>query len=125
MSVEQFLKLMVSSRLSNKQEADEILARYREQSGEVNTPDNVEAFCKFLITTNLVTDWQCSKLRAGKWKGFYLGNYLLLDQIGKDEQFAYFRARDTRDGKLVRMTITPINRTKGPDIEYRVERYIE
>jgi eukaryotic-like serine/threonine-protein kinase len=125
MSIEHFLKLLVSSGLSNNKECDELLAGFREQSGDQYSPDNLDSFCRFLIATNLFTEWQCSKLRVGKWKGFYLDNYLLLDQIGKDEEFAYYRARDTRDGKLVRMTITPMAHSNGPGIEYRVEHYNE
>jgi hypothetical protein len=53
-----------------------------------------------------------------------LGRYLLLEQIGKDSEFCY-KARDTQDHKLVRMVITPMARTTGPGIEYRVYPYSE
>src|SRR5688572_3283607 len=90
MSIERCRELMVSSGLSNRPESDALVARFR-ASGESGSPDEVEAFCRFLISTNLFTNWQCSKLQAGKWKGFYLDNYLLLEQIGKDDEFSYYK----------------------------------
>ena len=60
----------------------------------------------------------------GKWKGFYLDDYVLLEQVGKDYDSASYKARDTRDGEFVCLVITPVNRTNGR-IEFRVEPYIE
>jgi hypothetical protein len=58
----------------------------------------------------------------GKWKGFYLDEYLLLEQDGKGYDYSSYRSRDTRDGSIVRLIVTPMNQTRGPRIEYRVER---
>jgi hypothetical protein len=82
-------------------------------------------FCDFLVSTNRITAWQCGKLRQGKWKGFYLDNYVLLEWSRKDLDFAYYKARDIRDGNVVQLTITPMNRVKGPNIEYKVCPYLE
>jgi hypothetical protein len=125
MSIERFRDLMVSSGLSNRPESDALVARFRKEWSEADSPEEVEAFCRFLISTNLFTNWQCSKLQAGKWKGFYLDNHLLLEQIGKVDEFSYYKARDTRDGKLVQIKITPMRLAKGPHIEYCVEPYID
>jgi hypothetical protein len=84
-----------------------------------------ESFCDFLIATNRITAWQGNKLRKGNWKGFYLNNYLMLEQVGKDEEFCYYKARDARDGRLVRLTVTPMPRAKSTHIEYRVDPYSE
>ncbi|MFO0788279.1 MAG: hypothetical protein U0805_02410 [Pirellulales bacterium] len=85
---------------------------------------DAKPFCDFLISSNRLTAWQCNKLLVGKWKGFYLDHFVLLDQIGKDSDYSYYKARNTTDGKMVRLSITPVNRTNGR-IEYRVEPFIE
>lgn len=85
----------------------------------------MDLFCEFLVATNRLTAWQCDNLQKGRWKGFYLDNYLLLEQIGKDQEFGYYKARDARDGALVTMVVTPVNRATGPGIEYRVQPYAE
>ena len=131
--IEQFVTLLVNSRLCTKDEAHALATVFQEECRKRNASDTVETFCDFLIATNRLTAYQCEKLRMGKWKGFYLGkwkgfyldNYLLLEQIGKDREFCYYKARDTWDSTLVRLIITPMVRARGPGIEYRVERYLE
>jgi hypothetical protein len=49
----------------------------------------------------------------------------MLEQVGKDSETSSYKARDARDGKVVRLVITPKNRSKGPAVEYRVEPYVE
>jgi hypothetical protein len=124
-NIEQFVNLLINSRLSSKQEAEELATIFQDECRTRDTQDTLDLFCDFLISTHRLTAWQCDKLRKGKWKGFYLDNYLLLEQIGKDEDFSYFKARDARDGKLVRLAVTPMKRAKGPGIEYRVDPYSE
>jgi eukaryotic-like serine/threonine-protein kinase len=126
MDIEQFAALLVRSRLTTEQEAKGLVAAFQQESREAaSTADTLTAFCNHLIACKRITAWQCEKLRMGKWKGFYLDHYLLLEQVGKDVDYAYYAARDTRDGTLVRLAITPVARTQGWEIEYRVERYSE
>jgi hypothetical protein len=124
-NIDQFATLLIKSGLSSKYEAPVLAAVFQETCGKWNTPATVETFCDFLVATNRLTSWQCDKLRMGKWKGFYLGCYLILEQIGKDAEFCYYKARDTQDGNLVRMVITPMARATGPGIKYRVYPYSE
>jgi serine/threonine protein kinase len=35
-----------------------------------------------LMASRLLTDWQCQKLLDGRWKGFFLGKYKILDHLG-------------------------------------------
>jgi hypothetical protein len=122
-NIEQFATLLINSRLSSRHEVEELVAVFHDECCRQNVTDTLDTFCEFLISTARLTAWQCDKLRKGKWKGFYLDNYLLLEQIGKDYDFCYYKARDARNGKLVRLTITPMIRAKGPDIEYKVDPY--
>jgi eukaryotic-like serine/threonine-protein kinase len=125
MDIEQFIALMKASGLSSMHEARQLAAGFLVDCNTQGTPETVERFCDYLIAANLFTDWQCTKLRAGKWKGFYMDNYLLLEWISKDDKFCYYKARDTRDGKLVTLTVTPMPRATGPDIEYTAGPYSE
>src|SRR6476659_4939528 len=105
MGVAEFVTILAKSDLCNKHEAEALLNRFREKHGEGQ--NLVDEFCEFLIATNLFTAFHCDMLRKGKWKGFYMDNYLLLERIGKDTEFTYYKARDARDGKLVRLTVEP------------------
>jgi hypothetical protein len=115
---------MVRSGLSNKVETAELIAEVQEQSGVQGKQESVEGFCDFLIAKTKLTAWQCNKLRMEKWKGFYLDNHVLLEQVGKDYVSSSYKARETTSGRLVVLVINPVNQTNGY-IEYRVEPYEE
>jgi hypothetical protein len=118
MDIEEFTTLLVRSGLSGEPETRDLIAGHESQCREYGTPETAESFCDFLVATNLFTRWQCEKLLNGKWKGFYLDNYLILDRDAKDSERTYYKARDTRTGKLVRMSVRPTE--TYPGIEYQV-----
>jgi eukaryotic-like serine/threonine-protein kinase len=123
MDIECFITLVAKSGLIDKAEIRELARPYR---GRLHWWKRNEArpFCDFLISTNRLTNWQCDKLLMGKYKGFYLDNYVLLGQVGKDYESSSYKARDLKDGKFVRLVVTPVNQTGGR-IEYRVEPFVE
>ncbi len=133
MTIEQFLELMVRSQLFGEHEAERAAAEFKEGRHNKGAEETVEAFCKFLVGTGRLTEWQCAKLGMGKWKGFYVDNFLILEQCGKDEVSSSYKARDARSGSLVCLVITPPalyadggeNYRATGQIEYRVEPYIE
>jgi hypothetical protein len=133
MTTEQFLELMVRSQLFGQPEFNKVVAEFREDLHKHGTQETVDALTKFLVETGRLTEWQCAKLGMGKWKGFCLDNFLILEQCGKDDVTSSYKARDARSGSLARLVITPPNfcadggkayRATG-QIEYRVEPYIE
>lgn len=127
LTVDQFATLIVKSQIWSESEASAAAKLFAAECRRSKTPPRVESFCDFLVASNRLTAWQCDKLRAAKWKGFYLDQYLLLEHVGKDSVSSSYRARDTRDGKLVVLAVTPRNRmddrTDGR-IEYRVYPYL-
>jgi serine/threonine-protein kinase len=44
--------------------------------------EDSEALARLLIAQGLLTEWQAEKLLTRKYRGFFLGRYKLLDQIG-------------------------------------------
>jgi hypothetical protein len=122
--LEHFIDLLRQSALCTEQQVGELIGKFENERREVTSGDDgVSQFCRFLIGTNAVTAWQCEKLKMGKWKGFYLDDYVLLEQDGKDYSYSYYRARDTRDRSIVRLIVTPMNQTGGK-IEYRVDHSV-
>ena len=123
MGIKKFVKLLTLSKILSEQQIVELLSRFEEERKEIRNQDDVtDQFCRFLISTKSVTEWQCNKLKEGKWKGCYLDDYLRLEPIGKDK--TTYKARDTRDGSFVVLVIKPVNLTGGK-LEYRVDPYVE
>jgi hypothetical protein len=60
--LQQFVGLLVSSGLSNKNETAGFMASFQEECRKQNAPATIEAFCEFLIASGLFTAYQCGKL---------------------------------------------------------------
>lgn len=125
MNIEKFVEILTLSKLCPEQQVAELLSNFEnERKTFVNDDDALDQLCHFLINAQAITEWQCNKLKVGKWKGFYFEDYLLLEQSGKDEVSASYKSRDIRDDRIVNLVIRPLNQTGGK-IEYRVDPYVE
>jgi serine/threonine protein kinase len=76
----EFVTLVRKSRLVE----ESLLADWLRTQGDGagGLPDDPELLARRLVQAELVTAWQARKLLAGKYRGFYLGRYKLLDHIG-------------------------------------------
>jgi serine/threonine protein kinase len=65
---------------------------------------------ELLIQANLLTRWQADKLLAGKHKGFRVGKYKLLGQIGKGGMSSVYLAEHELMKRRVAIKVLPPNR---------------
>ena len=61
-----------------------------------------------LINAGLITRFHADKLAAGKYKGFQLGSYLILDQIGTGGMGQVYLAEHSRMKRLVALKVLPV-----------------
>jgi hypothetical protein len=123
-TLERFIVLLEESQLCTEQQILQLVSSFERERGDAASGDVVDQFCNLLVDKNAVTAWQCDKLKAGKFRGFYLDDYLLLDAVGQDNTSRSYRARDLRDGMPVLLVVTAKKRD-SPYLEYRVERSIK
>ena len=123
---ERFIDLLGKSQLCTEQQIGQLVSSFETERGDIASGDVVTQFCDFLVAINAVTAWQCDKLKAGKFKGFYLDDYVLLEHSGKGADYSSYKSRDTRNGNIVNLVIRPrpVNETGGK-IEYRVEPWVK
>jgi hypothetical protein len=121
-----FLCLLRKSQLCTEQQIDQLVSSFERERGDAASGDVVAQFCDFLVGANAVTAWQCDKLKAGKFRGFYLDNYVRLEESGKGADYTSYKSRDTRNGNIVNLVIRPrpVDQTGG-QIEYRVEPWVK
>ena len=77
-----FLDLVKRSLLVEEDQLQEFLTQFRTEHGG-KLPKKQEALAEALVKADLLTNWQAEKLLAGKHRGFILGKYKLLGQLGK------------------------------------------
>lgn len=70
------------SKLLDKERLQTLISMF-EKEAETLDENSGEGFAKFLIEKDEITVWQAKLLLRGKFRGFFLGNYKVLNLIGK------------------------------------------
>jgi serine/threonine-protein kinase len=78
-SPKQYLTILERSGLVQRPRLLEAIAEITQEFGSAPTVDQVS---KYLLRQGLITGWHDEKLRAGKYRGFFLGKYKLLGFLG-------------------------------------------
>jgi len=75
-------------------------------------PQDPEKLIQIFIDAGKLTDWQAKKLLAGKYKGFRLGKYKLLGEVGKGGMSAVYLAEHILMRRRVAIKVLPKSRVK-------------
>ncbi|MCA9113237.1 MAG: hypothetical protein KDA52_25010, partial [Planctomycetaceae bacterium] len=99
-------------RQSGLVDLDRLDAVLRElKSSDVHLQDS-EAIAEALVERELVTQWQVTKLLQGKFKGFILGRYRLLDLLGRGEMSSVYLAEHVMMKRRCAVKVLPAHRVK-------------
>jgi serine/threonine protein kinase len=101
--------LLRRSNLVDEAKLTAFLEKTAREHGEAALEDQ-NRLAELLIQENLVTRWQADKLLAGKHKGFRLGKYKLLGQIGKGGMSSVYLAEHELMKRRVAIKVLPQNR---------------
>ena len=75
-------------------------------------PDDQQVLAERMMEAGLLSKWQADKLLAGKHKGFRLGKYKLIDQIGKGGMSSVYLAEHVMMRRRVAIKVLPKSRVK-------------
>jgi serine/threonine-protein kinase len=117
-----FVELVRLSSLVDEQELEHALAECRSRYAGM-LPGEPQRIADDLVRQNMLTRWQADKLLEGKHKGFVLGKYRLLDQLGKGGMSSVYLAEHTMIGKLRAIKVLPRKRVE--DESYLKSFYLE
>ncbi len=101
--------LLRRSNLVDEAKLTAFLEKAANAHGEAALEDQ-NRLAELLIAENLITRWQADKLLAGKHKGFRLGGYKLLGQIGKGGMSTVYLAEHELMKRQVAIKVLPQNR---------------
>jgi eukaryotic-like serine/threonine-protein kinase len=104
-----FLELVRRSGLVEEARLASFLDKTSRDQGEAALEDQ-DRLAKLMIEEGLVTQWQADKLLSGKHKGFRLGKYKLLGQIGKGGMSSVYLAEHELMKRRVAIKVLPQNR---------------
>jgi serine/threonine-protein kinase len=72
------------------------------------SPSGIPELLGLLIDAGMITRFHADKLAAGKYKGFHLGSYLILDQLGTGGMGQVYLAEHTAMQRLVALKVLPV-----------------
>ncbi|MBN2294983.1 MAG: serine/threonine protein kinase [Pirellulales bacterium] len=121
LTVDNFLELVRSSRLVEKDQLDRAVSDLKE-SLEGQPLTNPHMLSEHLIECGLLTQWQAEKLFEGRHKGFFLGKYKLLDHLGTGGMSTVYLAEHLLMNRRVAIKVLPKNRVEDTSYLARFHR---
>jgi len=109
LAAEKFLDFVRRSGLVEEQRLDRLLAEAK-AAGVPLAGDDAQPIARLLIEQGVLTRWQCDRLAEGRYKGFLLGKYRLLDHLGSGGMSAVYLAEHKHMGRRVAIKVLPQNR---------------
>ena len=118
----QFVKHLADSGLMS---ADEIASIEKSLPPEKLSPDDAQEFARELIRRKKLTAFQAQNVYRGKALDLVLGNYVLLDELGKGGMGQVFKAEHRRMKRVVAVKVISQAAMKSPDAVKRFHREVE
>lgn len=92
---------------------DQQLAKALQGPDEPQSDSGV--ICSRLINAGLLTPWQCDQLLAGRYRGFFLGKYKMLDKLGSGGMSSVYLAEHLEMGRRVAIKVLTGHMAERPE----------
>jgi eukaryotic-like serine/threonine-protein kinase len=116
--VENLCGFLIRSKLMTPAEMQAMRQRW---SAEAKDAADVPAFLKWLAVKNYVTEYQANLLARGHVDDFFLGDYKILERIGRGRMAGVYRASHSL-GQVVAIKVLPPSRAKNSQLLARFQR---
>lgn len=110
-TVDAFIDLVRQSKLVENDQFTALLLRLKNEAAGKPLTD-VDFVASRLVEAELVSRWQADKLLEGRHKGFFLGEYKLLDILGTEGMSNVYLAEHMPMQRRVAIKVLPKNRVE-------------
>jgi RIO-like serine/threonine protein kinase len=90
-----------------------------------STAEDADSFAQELIEHDTLTAYQARALSRGRWKGLVLGNYVIVEKLGKGGMGQVYKARHDRMGRTVCLKVLRSVGRRSPEVVERFRREIK
>lgn len=118
LTVQNVYGLLLRSKLLTAEEAKAICARWQV---EAKNAADAQQFLQWLAAAGHVTDYQAALLIRGYAEGFFLGEYKILDRLGKGRMAGVYKAQH-RLGQVVAVKVLPPSKAREGNFLSRFRR---
>ncbi len=117
----QFVQHLVASGLMNEDQVQTVL----DEQPPNQRPQSGDELAKLLHRQGRLTRFQAQAVYQGKTRGLVLGNYVLLDKLGRGGMGQVFRAMHRRMGRVVALKMLPPKDMRSQDAVKRFRREVK
>jgi serine/threonine protein kinase len=110
-SVPDFLALLRQSKLLEEQALEGQLQQLREAGALPQRPDDL---AKLWIEQGILTPFQADGLLQGRWRGFFVGPYRVLEQIGAGGMGCVYLCEQESPRRRVAVKVLPLAKALNP-----------
>jgi tRNA A-37 threonylcarbamoyl transferase component Bud32 len=96
-----------------------MFTRWQEEAGD--GAGNLARFAAWMVANKYVTEYQASLLARGHAEGFFLGDYKILERLGKGRMAGVYRAQH-QSGQVVALKVLPPSKARDPELFGRFRR---
>src|SRR5260370_36912446 len=118
-TIDAFLELVRKSGIVDGQELDDYYGRLR-QAGTV--PDKVNRLARKMVQDGLLTTFQAEQYLRGKWRGFTIGNYRVIERLARGGMGTVYLAEHVSMPRRGAVQVLPAHLRKNPMGVARVYR---
>ena len=105
-TVAEFVDLIQKSQVVRREDLRAAIKRLRHQN-DGKVPTDLDFVIQEFVSSKLLTQWQCEKLKDGKFRGFFLGKYKLLELLGSGGMSLVYLAEHTKMHRRVAIKVLP------------------
>jgi len=117
-TLDQFVRELSTSGLMTAEEVRAFLDTLPVES----RPGRAEQLAQELYRHGKLTKFQAQAVYQGKTRGLVVGNYIVLDRLGKGGMGQVYKARHRRLDRVVALKMLPASATRSPDAVKRFHR---
>lgn len=118
-TVENLCGLLMRSKLMTPDEVKTTYSRWQAE-GRENVASSPH-FARWMVTRNLLTEYQASLILKGHADDFFLNQYRILDRIGRGRMAGVYKAQHNL-GQTVAIKVLPPSKTKNAQMLARFQR---
>jgi serine/threonine protein kinase len=119
LTVQNVYGLLLRSKLLSLEEAKAMFARWERESGGHAT--NLARFASWMVAHKYLTEYQAGLLARGHADSFFLGDYKVLERLGKGRMAGVYKAQH-RLGQVVAIKVLPPSKAREPILLGRFQR---
>ncbi len=116
-----FLQLLAQSGLLDAEQTKEVAKKFA-SAGSGSDGASTQDILIWLLKKKLITTWHAEKLVQGRFRGFFLGDYKLLNRVARGGMSTIYAAMHKESKEIHALKVLPLSKTNQASFLQRFQR---